>query len=165
MDEIRDEERQLPFDPAEAAADGQIVFIGKVASPWTDRSACPKNMRAARELAQPARIELDPRYREGLAGLQSFDTLIVLTWLDRSRRDLIVQKPRHAETARGVFALRSPVRPNPIGLHVVRMTALDLQAGTIDLEAIDVLDGTPVIDIKPYYRSTDLPHDVMEPAR
>ncbi len=66
-----------------------------------------------------------------------------------------MQKPRHAADAKGVFSLRSPARPNPIGLHVAKLIALDIDTGRIDLDAIDVLDGTPVIDIKPYYASVD----------
>ncbi len=68
-----------------------------------------------------------------------------------------MQKPRHAPAARGTFALRSPVRPNPIGLHVVGLTGLVVEAGIITLDAIDVLDGTPVIDVKPYFAGTDAP--------
>jgi tRNA (Thr-GGU) A37 N-methylase len=66
-----------------------------------------------------------------------------------------VQKPRHAAEPKGVFSLRSPARPNPVGLHVAKLVALDIEAGRIGIDAIDVLDGTPVIDIKPYYASTD----------
>ncbi|RUZ61540.1 TrmO family methyltransferase, partial [Mesorhizobium sp. M7A.F.Ca.US.007.01.1.1] len=80
---------------------------------------------------------------------------IILSWLHHAPRDLIVQKPRHAAEAKGVFSLRSPARPNPIGLHVARLVGLDQNTGRIDLDAIDVLDGTPVIDIKPYFASTD----------
>ena len=66
-----------------------------------------------------------------------------------------MQKPRHADAPRGVFALRSPARPNPVGLHIAALRGIDHGAGIVRLEAIDVLDGTPVIDIKPYYASTD----------
>jgi tRNA (Thr-GGU) A37 N-methylase len=66
-----------------------------------------------------------------------------------------VQKPRHAAEPKGVFSLRSPARPNPVGLHVARLTGLDIEAGRLEVDAIDVLDGTPVIDIKPYYASID----------
>jgi tRNA-Thr(GGU) m(6)t(6)A37 methyltransferase TsaA len=81
--------------------------------------------------------------------------VVIVTWLDRSPRNLIVQKPRHAEKAKGTFALRSPARPNPIGLHVAKLVAVDVASGLISIDAIDVLDGTPVIDLKPYYASID----------
>ncbi|RVA76276.1 tRNA (N6-threonylcarbamoyladenosine(37)-N6)-methyltransferase TrmO, partial [Mesorhizobium sp. M7A.F.Ca.CA.001.08.2.1] len=88
---------------------------------------------------------------------------IILSWLHHAPRDLIVQKPRHAAEAKGVFSLRSPARPNPIGLHVARLVGLDQNTGRIDLDAIDVLDGTPVIDIKPYFASTDaIPEATIE---
>jgi tRNA-Thr(GGU) m(6)t(6)A37 methyltransferase TsaA len=155
MTEPREGEIELPFDPAGMPADAGMVFIGRVRSPWSDRAECPKNMAAARETGRAASLVIDAPYRAGLAGLERVSHLAVLTWLDRAPRNLIVQKPRHAEVPRGTFALRSPARPNPIGLHVVRLVSLDAVAGVLDLEAIDVLDGTPVIDVKPYYASTD----------
>lgn len=157
----REGEVALPFDPAEAGGDAHVVFIGHVRSPWTSRESCPKNMSAAAKAGGGARIEIAEAYRPGLAGLEAASHLVLLTWLDRSPRNLIVQKPRHAEQARGVFALRSPARPNPVGLHVVRLLALDAVAGRLDLEAIDVLDGTPVIDVKPYFASTDSVPDAV----
>lgn len=151
----REGEAALSFDPALLAADAHVVFVGRVASPWRERAECPKNMRAARAAGRPAAILIDPAYRPGLEGLGRFSHAALITWLDRSARNLIVQKPRHAETARGVFALRSPARPNPVGLHVVRILAVDIAAGRIEIDGIDVLDGTPVIDVKPYFASTD----------
>lgn len=148
-------ESALPFDPGALTPDAGIVFIGRICSPWTGRAACPKNMAAARATGQPASVALDPRYRDGLLGLERFSHVAVLTWLDRARRDLVIQQPRHATEPRGVFSLRSPVRPNPIGLHVAKITAIDMEAAIVTLEAIDVLDGTPVIDLKPYFASTD----------
>lgn len=155
MSEKRDGEVELPFNPAVTASDAALVFIGRVRSPWTSRDDCPKNMAAARETGRPASVEIDAAFRRGLAGLDRFSHVALLTWLDRAPRNLIVQKPRHAGEPRGTFAVRSPARPNPVGLHVVRLTALDIEAGILHLEAIDVLDGTPVVDVKPYYASTD----------
>lgn len=112
-------------------------------------------MNAARERGLWAKAHVDAVYRPGLDGLTGTTHVVLLTWLDRAGRNLIVQKPRHAQEPRGVFSLRSPVRPNPIGLHVARLIALDAASGVLTLDAIDVLDGTPIIDIKPYYASTD----------
>lgn len=151
----REGELALEIDPAALPGDGRVVFIGHVASPWTRREDCPKNIRAARETGRPATVIIDEPYRAGLRGLEGVSHVIVLTWLDRSPRNLIVQKPRHAPEAKGVFALRSPVRPNPVGLHVARLVSLDPDAGELTLEAIDVLDGTPVIDLKPYFATVD----------
>lgn len=163
--EIREGEERLPFDPATRATDAGLVFIGRVESPWTRREDCPKNMREAGEKGGGARVVLDPAYRAGLRGLDGHSHAILLTWLDRSPRDLIVQRPRHATAATGVFALRSPVRPNPVGVHVVRLRSVDATAGLVDLEAVDVLDGTPLIDIKPYFASTDSVPEASRPTR
>lgn len=149
----REGERALPFDPASMPADAGLIFIGRVRSAWTRRADCPKNMREARERARPAMIELDPAYAEGLAGLERHGHIVVLTWLDGARRDLIAQRPRHASAVSGTFALRSPVRPNPIGLHVARL--LGIAGPVLTVEGIDALDGTPVIDVKPYLASVD----------
>ncbi|MEO4000184.1 tRNA (N6-threonylcarbamoyladenosine(37)-N6)-methyltransferase TrmO [Mesorhizobium sp. CAU 1732] len=155
MSEKREGEIELNVDPGTLAPEAGLVFIGRVRSPWIDRAECPKNMAAAREMARPASIEIEQPYRQGLGGLETVSHLVVLTWLDKAARNLIVQKPRHAAAPRGTFALRSPVRPNPVGVHIVRLTGLDVSTGVLDLEAIDVLDGTPIIDVKPYYASTD----------
>jgi tRNA (adenine37-N6)-methyltransferase len=148
-------QRELSFDPATAPGDRRVVFIGRISSPWRSRDECPRNMDRARERGGGATLEIDPPYRPGLEGLEDFSHVAILTWLDRSPRNLILQKPRHASSAKGVFALRSPARPNPVGLHIARIVALDASAGRIMLDAIDVLDGTPVIDLKPYFASTD----------
>jgi len=155
MFEAREGEQKLEQDPAAVPADGGVVFIGRIASPWTTRDNCPKNMRAARETGQPAVLTIDAPYRSGLQGLERASHVVILSWLHHAPRNLIVQKPRHAAEAKGVFGLRSPARPNPIGLHVAKLVELDIAAGRIDIEAIDALDGTPVIDIKPYFASTD----------
>jgi tRNA-Thr(GGU) m(6)t(6)A37 methyltransferase TsaA len=155
MFERREGEESLAFDPAAMPADGHVVFIGRIASAWTKREDCPKNMRAARETGQPASLVIDTPYRAGLRGLERASRVIILSWLQHAMRTLIVQKPRHAPEPKGVFALRSPARPNPIGVPVVRVVSLDIAGGRLDLEAIDVLDGTPVVDLKPYFASVD----------
>ncbi len=159
MFDIRDGERRLPFDPSDRARDAGLVFIGHIVSPWTQRSDCPKNMDEARARCRPAEVHVAPAYREGLAGLERFAAVVVLTFFPAAPRDLIVQRPRHLGEARGVFALRSPARPNPIGLHVARLLAVDAAAGIVHIEGIDVLDGTPVIDLKPYRPEADRPGD------
>ncbi len=165
MFDKREGEQALDFDPATKAADARVVFIGRIASPWTSRADCPKNMRGAREAARPATLLVDAPYREGLRALDRASHLIVRTWLHHAPRNLIVQKPRHAVEAKGVFSLRSPARPNPVGLHVAALVAIDVETGRIDIDAIDVLDGTPIIDIKPYYASTDAFPDAVIAGR
>ena len=160
----RQGEVELARNPAEDATDAGVVFIGRIRSPWTDRSECPKNMAAAREAGKPARIELNQTFRRGLLGLGGYSHVVILTWLDRSQRNLIIQKPRHAQERRGTFALRSPARPNPIGMHVARIVAADAAAGVIEIDAIDVLDGTPLVDVKPYYATIDAFPDATRPS-
>ena len=152
---VRDGEELLPFDPATTADDARLVFIGRIRSPWLKREDCPKNLRQARERGQSATVEIDPPWRRGLRGLEGTSHLILLYWMDRARRDLIVQRPRNTPEPLGVFSLRSPVRPNPIGLGVAGLLRLDAPSGRLTIDAIDCLDGTPLIDVKPYYASTD----------
>ena len=104
---------------------------------------------------ETAHIELDEPYRAGLDGLERFSHAIVLYWMHQARRDLIVQSPKHSPVPRGVFGLRSPLRPNPVALAVVRLLSIDVSAGRIEIDAIDCLDGTPLLDIKPYLPSVD----------
>lgn len=164
-DDMREGERALPFDPASASHDAGLLFIGSIRSPWMERIDCPKNMAQARETGRPAQAIIEASYRGALDGLEGYSHVILLSWLDRARRDLIVQKPRHAPEARGTFGLRSPVRPNPIGVHVVRLISIDMAAGVLDLEGIDLLNGTPLLDIKPYFASTDAVPDATRPDR
>ncbi|WP_292659482.1 tRNA (N6-threonylcarbamoyladenosine(37)-N6)-methyltransferase TrmO [Mesorhizobium sp.] len=155
MFETRSGEKLLETDPATMPPDDHVVFIGRIASPWVTRETCPKNMKAARETGQPAVLTIDPLYRDGLLGLERASHVVILSWLHHAPRQLIVQKPRQAPEPKGVFSLRSPARPNPVGLHIAKLVALDIDTGRVELDAIDVLDGTPVIDIKPYFASTD----------
>lgn len=127
-----------------------IEAIGHVQSSLTDLDAAP---RQADEDAPEAWLVLNPSVEDGLRGIRTGDEIVVLTWLDRARRDLLVVHPR-GDTSRpqeGVFNTRSPHRPNPIGLHQVRVTAVDpLRLRVGGLEAID---GTPIVDIKPVLAS------------
>lgn len=162
--EQREGETGLRFDPASMRHDAGLCFIGRVRSPWRTREECPKNMAAARLPGMEATIEIDAPYRPGLSGIDGYSHLVLLSWFDRARRNLIVQKPQHAPEPKGVFALRSPVRPNPVGIHVVRLLDLDEQAGLLRIDAIDLLDGTPVIDLKPYFASIDAFPDATRPG-
>ena len=150
-----------PFDPAGTAADARLVFIGRIRSPWKSRADAPKNPNEARARGQSASVEIDAPWRAGLDGIDAFSHLILLYWMHEARRDVIVQAPRHARVPRGVFALRSPVRPNPIALSVVRLLAIDQPAGRLAIDAIDCIDGTPLIDIKPYRPGIDSMPDAV----
>lgn len=154
--DIRAGEEQLDFDPADRAQQG-VAFIGHIRSDW-EKGTAPRNLRQSRERGGgTARIELDPGYTRGLSGLTVGQAIWVLYWMDRGRRDLIVQAPGHTDGPRGVFSLRSPVRPNPIAMAAVRITSLDMEAGVIGIDATDAFDRTPVVDIKPWLDSIDVP--------
>ena len=153
--DIRPGEIQLTPDPATRAPDAGIVFVGRVRTPWQTLAELPKNPRQARERGVTAELHIDEALRPGMSGLEKFSHVVVLYWMHKSRRDVIVQTPKHLPEPRGVFALRSPVRPNPIAMSVVRVLRLDQAAGVIEIDAIDCLDGTPIVDIKPYLPSID----------
>ena len=94
-----------------------------------------------------------------LTGIESCTHILVLYWMDRARRDLVLQAPRHYAEPRGTFALRSPVRPNPIAASVVRLVRVE---GTrLSVVGLDCLDGTPLLDLKPYFASTDAVPDAV----
>jgi len=148
-------EVRLPFDPG-ARADASLVFIGRIRSPWGPEEA-PKNLREARARDGGGNLEIAAPYRPGLEGLRAGDAVVLLYWTGAAPRDLIRQAPRHDPAGRGVFALRSPARPNPVALAVVRLVALDAAAGTATIDATDAWDGTPLLDIKPWLATIDLP--------
>lgn len=131
--------------------DAHLHFIGVIRTPWATRDQCPKNSQGRTDVV--ATLEVDPRYEAGLPELAGFSHALVLYWLHHSRRDLIRQVPRHLGEPRGVFALRTPVRPNPIGLAVVEI--LEVDGSRLKIRNIDCVDGTPLLDIKPYFASTD----------
>jgi len=154
---MRPGETALPFDPARDANDARLIFIGRVRSPWRTLGDCPKNLREARERGGGACLEIDQAFRQGLQGLNSGGHIILLSWLAEARRDLITLHPRHAQAVSGVFALRAPLRPNPIAMDVVRLISIDRDAGILEIDAIDLLDGTPIVDLKPHLPSVDVP--------
>jgi tRNA-Thr(GGU) m(6)t(6)A37 methyltransferase TsaA len=135
--------------------DAGVYFIGRIRTPWTRRDQCPKNARGS---DAECVIELDPRYTAALDGVAACTHLVVLYFMDQARRDLLVQSPRHGER-RGTFAIRSPVRPNPIAMSVVRLVRIE--GAKLTVVGLDCLDGTPLIDIKPYFASVDSVPDAV----
>jgi len=124
----------------------EVKTIGTVESPLTDLGSAP---RQADEGAPEAWLVFEPEMLEGLVSLRPGDEIIVITWLDRARRDVLTVQPR-GDTSRapaGVFSTRAPHRPNPIGLHQVEITAID--GRRVRVRNLEALDGTPIIDVKP----------------
>lgn len=141
-----------------AGFDAGLHFIGRIRTPFKSRAACPKN---SRDSDAAGTVEIEPRYAAGLKDLERFSHLILLYWMHEARRDLIQQAPAHLGHARGVFALRSPVRPNPIALSIVEL--LGIAGSTLTVRNIDCIDGTPLLDVKPYFASTDSFPDARRP--
>ena len=136
--------------------DAGLYFIGRIRTPWRTRDECPKN---ARESDAVCTIEVDPGFGAALKGVETCSHMLVLYWMDQARRDLVVQAPRHYGEPRGTFALRSPVRPNPIAASVVKLVAVD--GPRLSVVGLDCLDGTPLVDLKPYFASTDAVPDAV----
>ena len=128
--------------------------VGRVESALTDPAAAPKQ---GDEGAPDAWLVLDPEALPALDGIEVGDRVIVLSWLDRARRDILRVHPRDdpANPERGVFGTRSADRPNPIGLHEVEI--LSIEGVRILVKGLEAVDGTPVLDLKPVLGRARLP--------
>lgn len=142
MSDLRPGEIVVPLPDR---VDAGLVFIGRVHSPWTQRGDCPRQGDA--EAGPEVGIEIDPLWAEALTGLDKASHVQVLYWMHLSRRDLVRQSPRHDGTTTGTFALRSPVRPNPIASSLCRL--IGITGNRLSLRGLDCVDGTPVLDLKP----------------
>jgi tRNA-Thr(GGU) m(6)t(6)A37 methyltransferase TsaA len=138
--ELRQGEIAVPLPPQ---SDAGVYFIGTIRTPWQTRRECPKRGSLDGPICS---IEVDERWREGLTHLTAYKRVQVLYWMHRARRDLVLQTPFSSMVATGTFALRSPVRPNPIASSVVELVAID--GATLQVRGLDCLDGTPLIDLK-----------------
>jgi tRNA-Thr(GGU) m(6)t(6)A37 methyltransferase TsaA len=125
--------------------------IGFVRSPHVDPASTPVQPRYAAGVRGV--IEVLPEYEEGLDGIEGFDYICVIFAFDRAGPWSLTVVPHGQETPRGVFATRAPRRPNPIGLSVVRLVARE--GCRLTIEGVDMLDGTPVLDIKPHIGSSE----------
>jgi tRNA-Thr(GGU) m(6)t(6)A37 methyltransferase TsaA len=129
----------------------ELRAIGRVESPLTDPAAAPKQ---GDEGGPDAWLVFEPGVLEGLRDISPGDRVIVLTWLDRARRDILRVHPRDdvANPERGVFSTRSADRPNPIGLHEVEVILIEGER--IRVTNLEAVDGTPVLDVKPVLKPT-----------
>lgn len=139
--EIRTNERAYE---GTLTADASLTFIGRIHTPWTSRLQTPRQGRADGPVC---RIEVFDPWQDALSGLVRFARVEVLYWLHLSRRDLLMQSPANDGTVHGTFALRSPVRPNPIGTSIA--TLVGIEGGVVLVQGLDCLDGTPLLDLKP----------------
>ena len=127
----------------------ELVAVGRVESPLTDRAAAPKQ---GDEGAPEAWLAFEPEFADALDGIAAGDEMLVLTWLDRAERDVLKVHPRSdpANPIQGVFNTRSPDRPNPIGLH--RVTVAEVDGIRLRVRELEAIDGTPIVDVKPVLR-------------
>lgn len=128
-----------------AAPDAGLFFIGHIRTPWTTPGDCPK--KGDRVAGPECRIEIAPIWRPLLAGVTGRPLLQVIYWLHLARRDLALQAPRGNGGLHGTFSLRSPMRPNPLGISTVQLISVDMAGLTV--RGLDCVDGTPLIDLKP----------------
>jgi tRNA-Thr(GGU) m(6)t(6)A37 methyltransferase TsaA len=143
MDELlRPHER---VTDAALPADATLAFIGHIVTPWPTRADCPRQGDA--DTGPDCTIHVAAPWDTALDGVEAFDRLEILYWLHLSRRDLLLQNPNRGDSARGTFSLRSPIRPNPIGLSAVRLIARD--GARLVVRGLECVSGTPLIDIKP----------------
>jgi len=126
--------------------DAGLVFIGLIRTPWPVRGDCPSHGAADGPVC---RVELDPRWADGLAGMERHRQLQVLYWMHLARRDVLVQRPKGDGRILGAFTVRSPLRPNPVASSVVDLVGID--GNILHVRGLDCLDRTPLIDIKPHY--------------
>ena len=129
-----------------------VTPIGHLETPWATPADCPRNGRQPDPLPE-CRAVVAPEFQDGLLGLDGFSHLILLYWMDRAAPAPLVLSPRFDGDRRGIFATRAPVRPNPIALSVVAL--LQVEGTRLSVRGLDCLDGTPLLDLKPYFASTD----------
>jgi len=124
----------------------EVVPVGWVESELTERAQAP---RQGDEGGPPAWLAFEPRVAEAIRDLRPGTEIIVLTWLDRADRDVLVTRPRDdpRNPMTGVFSTRSADRPNPVGLH--RVPVIAVEGLRVQVGGLEALDGTPVIDVKP----------------
>ena len=124
--------------------DASLDYIGIIHTPWIERTDCPRQGDIEGQLCT---IEIFQPWGQGLIGLNPGDEIELLYWMHLARRDIVLQKPHSRTEPVGVFALRSPMRPNPIAASTVRLVAIDDIKLTV--RGLDCIDGTPLLDIKP----------------
>ena len=125
--------------------DTTLAFIGYVETPWLRREDCPRQGDAER--GPECTVVVAAPWVPALEGVESYPSLDIHYWLHLSRRDLILQNPTHGNAPRGTFSLRSPIRPNPIGLSTVRL--IRREDDRLIVRGLECVSGTPLIDIKP----------------
>jgi tRNA (adenine37-N6)-methyltransferase len=131
--------------------------IGSIATPWPSPAECPRNGRQL-DPAPVCRVRVFEPFVPGLQGLEGMSHLILIYWLHQVKSPRLIFTPPFDTEPRGIFATRGPARPNPIGLSVVRFDGFD-GPDQLLVRFLDCIDGTPLLDIKPYLPTTDAEPD------
>lgn len=144
-----------------------VTPIGVVHSPFGERADAPRQPVVAADVEGTVQLFPGHGYEDAVCDLAAWDHIWLVVWFDRNRGFRPKVTPPRGDQKRGLFATRSPYRPNPIGLSAVRLLGVD--GLTLSVRGLDLLDGTPVLDIKPYVAYTDsIPtanHGWLEPLR
>lgn len=125
-------------------SDARLVFVGRIRTPFKTRDECP---RQGRHDGPVCRVEVDEPWLAALKGIEDYERIELIYWMHQARRDLVQQSPKSNGRTTGTFALRSPVRPNPIATSLVKLEGVE--DGVLLVRGLDCLDGTPLLDIKP----------------
>ncbi len=136
----------------------ELEPIGIIHSPFTSRKSAP---RQGRSCSEPMQIEIYERFIPGLGTMEGISHIWVLYWMHQAERDLLFAKRPDWDKARPVFTIRSPARPNPIALSIGRIK--QISGGIITVTGLEALDGSPVLDIKPYVFEIDCISDALNP--
>lgn len=125
--------------------------IGVIHSPFKEPEGTPIQPAGAGGIG--GKVKVFPQYAEGLKDLEGFSHIILIYHFHLAKESVLIQKPYMDTEPHGVFAIRSPSRPNPIGFSIVRLVGIE--GNTLDIQDLDILDGTPLLDIKPYVPEFD----------
>lgn len=138
----------------------QIAYtpIGTIHTPFTELADMP--IQPTSENSMPGTVHLDPQYTPALQDLEGFSHVILIYHFHRAPRVDLTVTPYMDSEPRGIFATRAPTRPNPIGISIVALESVD--GAVLHLENVDILDGTPLLDIKPYVPKFDSPREVRD---
>lgn len=128
----------------------KLQNIGRIYSPYKTKTEAPSQGKFSSEIAT---IEIKPAYKKGLQDVAGLSHILVLYWQDQSDRSVLTAQPPFADRSFGVFATRSPNRPNPIALCTCELVSI--QGNKLTVKGLDALDGSPLLDIKPYAPQLD----------
>uniref|UniRef100_A0A7C5Z0T6 tRNA (N6-threonylcarbamoyladenosine(37)-N6)-methyltransferase TrmO n=1 Tax=Caldicellulosiruptor owensensis TaxID=55205 RepID=A0A7C5Z0T6_9FIRM len=134
----------------------QLVPIGIFHTCYKTKDEAPRQGRDSEDIAY---IEVFEKYIDGLKDIEEAKYLIILYWAHEAKRDILVTKTPFSDVPKGVFACRSPNRPNPILLDIAQL--IDRKENVLVVKGIDAIDSSPVLDIKPFYTEIDVPEEIL----